>query len=143
MFRKTGPDDLLKIVEHMKPAGDTPFYPFTDLGRLRRIPHDGLIVAERQSEYAGFLYWYHGERPEFDEPVARYGYIEELQVVEKFRGQGIGRKLLTYALNRMKEAGLEAAYLRTREGNTPTQNLYESLGFRPFSRQIRYKLVIS
>ncbi len=127
----------------MGPSGGTPFYPFTDVDKLQNIPLNGLIVAERQGEYVGFLYWYSGENPEFDESAGKYGYIEEFQVLEKYRGQGIGRRLLTYALSQMKEAGVEAAYLRTREGNTPAQNLYESLGFRPYSRHIRYKLVIS
>ena len=139
---KAAADDLPRIVEHTGPSGGTPFYPFTDLDKLQNIPRDGLIVGEWQGEYVGFLYWYSGENPEFDESAGRYGYIEEFQVLEKCRGQGIGRRLLTYALSQMKEAGVDAVYLRTREGNTPAQNLYESFGFRPYSRHIRYKLVI-
>ena len=142
LFRKARPADLVKVAEHMKPTGETPFYSFADPEKLRSIPLDGLIIAELRSEYVGFLYWYHGEKPEFDESVGRYAYVEEFQVMDKFRGRGIGRKLLTYALQQMKEAGVEAVYLRTREGNTPAQNLYESVGFRPYSRHIRYRLVL-
>ncbi len=142
-FRKASSDDLAKIAEHMKPTGETPLYPFTDVDRLRNIPLDGLIVAEAAGEYAGFLYWYRGEKPDFDESVGVYGYIEEVQVVDRFRGHGIGRKMLAYALNQMKETGVEAVYLRTRDGNTPAQNLYESIGFRPYSRHIRYKLLLT
>ena len=142
-IRKAAADDLPKVVDHMRPTGGTPFYPFTDLNKLQKIPLDGLIVAEVRSEYVGFLYWFGGERPEFDSSVRKYGYVEEFQVLEKFRGQGIGRELLAYALDQMKRSGVEAAFLRTREGNTPAQTLYESVGFRPYSRHIRYKLVIS
>ena len=142
-IRRATADDLPKIVEHTGLSGGTPFYPFADLAKLQNIPLDGLIVAEWQGEYVGFLYWYSGANPEFDESAGKYGYIEEFQVREKYRGQGVGRRLLTYALSQLKEAGVEAVYLRTREGNTQAQNLYESLGFRPYSRHIRYKLVIS
>ncbi len=127
----------------MRPTGGTPFYPFTDLEKLQNIPLDGLIVAEMQGEYAGFIYWYQGEKPEFDESVGKYGYIEEFQIVERLRGRGIGRSLLSHALSQMREAGVEAIFLRTREGNEPAQNLYESMGFRPYSSHIRYKLAIS
>ena len=142
-IRKATADDLPKIVEHMEPTGDAPFYPFAKLDKLQNISLDGLFTVEVEGEYAGFLYWFVGENPEFDSFVRKYGYIEEFQVLEKYRGQGIGRRLLTYALSQMKEAGVEAVYLRTREGNTPAQNLYESMDFSPYSRHIRYKLVIS
>ena len=142
-IRGTAADDLPKIVGQMAPTGSNPLYPFTDLGRLQNIPLDGLIVAEFQSEYAGFLYWFVEENPEFDRSVTKCGYIQELQVLEKFQRHGIGRNLVTYALKQMKENGIEAVYLDTREGNTPAQNLYESLGFRQYSRRIRYKLSTS
>ncbi len=142
-IRKATADDMPMIVEHMGPTGETPFYPFTDIEKLQRIPLDGLIVARSLGEYAGFLYWFTGQTPDFDSSVGKYGYIEELQVVEKFQRRGIGRKLLTHALDEMRRAGVEATYLRTREGNTPAQNLYESMGFQPYSRHVRYKLTIS
>jgi hypothetical protein len=74
-FRSATSDDLAKIVKHMKPTGETPFYPFADLDKLRKIPLDGLIVAELEGEYAGFLCWYDGKKPESDESIMRYGYI--------------------------------------------------------------------
>ena len=142
-IHKAASNDLPKIVHHMEPTGSTPLYPFSNLAKLQNIPLDGLIVCEFQSEYAGFLYWYLEVAPDFDPEVKKYGYIEELQVLERFQRKGVGRKMLGYALEKMKESGVQAIYLRTREGNTPAQNLYESVGFRPFSRHIRYKLNIS
>ncbi len=76
-IRKATVDDLPKIVERTGPSGGTPFYPFTALDKLQNIPLDRLIVAEWQGEYVGFLYWYSGENPEFDESAGKYGYIEE------------------------------------------------------------------
>ena len=40
-------------------------------------------------------------------------------MLKKFQRHGIGRNLVTYALKQMKENGIEAVYLDTREGNTP------------------------
>ncbi|HEY4822052.1 MAG TPA: hypothetical protein VIH83_00005 [Candidatus Bathyarchaeia archaeon] len=39
-IRRAAVDDLPKIVEHMGPTGDAPFYPFADLDRLQNIPLD-------------------------------------------------------------------------------------------------------
>ena len=149
VIHKATAEDLPKIVRHMEPTGKTPLYPFTDLAKLQNIPLDGLIVAEVQGEYAGFLYWYRGEEdawlrqgeaPGDDPAVKNYGNIEEVQVLTAFQRQGVGRKMLGYALEEMKGRGVKEVYLVAREGNTSAQGLYDSVGFRPFSRHIRYKL---
>ena len=84
-IRRASANDLPKIVEQMAPTGSNPLYPFTDLGRLQNIPLDGLIVAEFQSEYAGFLYWFVEENPEFDRSVTKCGYIQDFRSWKGFR----------------------------------------------------------
>lgn len=71
-------DDLPLIAKHYG-RGDTPWDPFGDVARLRKIPLGGFLVAEVDGEYAGFLYWFETERPWFDESVWQCAQIEELQ----------------------------------------------------------------
>jgi len=138
-IRQATPQDLSRVVEHYGP-GDTPWDPFGDPSRLQGIPLEGLIVAEAEGEYAGFLYWFVGEKPWFDPHVKTYAHIAEVQVVEGYRGQGVGRKLLSHALARLKENGIAAIYIDTTEDNKVARHLYESAGFRPFSCTIHYRL---
>ncbi len=101
---------------------------------------EGLLVAEVEGEYAGFLYWFEGEKPWFDQDIGRYAHIEEVQVLRKHRGRGVGKRLLTSALNRLMASGVEAIYIDTTEGNDVARHLYEAAGFLPIFGTIHYKL---
>ncbi len=48
---------------------------------------------------------------------------------ESARGTGLGRALVTAALERARERGCRRVELDTSEGNTPALALYHSLGF--------------
>lgn len=97
-------------------------------------------MAEVEGRYAGFLYWFVGEKPWFDIGVERYAHIVEVQVVEEYRRQGVGKRLLTYALEHVKESSIEAIYIDTTKDNLAARHLYESAGFRPLFRTIHYRL---
>ena len=138
-IRHANTNDLAHIVHHYGP-GDDPWDPFDDMIKLQRIPLEGLIIAEIDGKYAGFLYWFVGENPWFDPFVEKYGYITEVQVLENYRGQGVGKKLLVYALEQLKKKPIDAIYTATTEDNIVAKHLYDSNGFRPFSRTVHYKL---
>ena len=50
-------------------------------------------------------------------------------VRRKFRRHGIGNQLITEAINRTKDRGLERIELEAFASNTPTIKLYEKLEF--------------
>ncbi len=131
--------DLPSVTDHYGKA-DTPWDPFGDVPKLEAIPLEGLLVAEVGGEYAGFLYWFEGEKPWFDRDVGRYAHIEEVQVLRKHRGRRVGKRLLTTALNRLRASGVGAIYIETTEDNDIAQRLYEGAGFRPLFGTIHYKL---
>lgn len=137
--RQALPSDLSRIVRHYG-SGDSPWDPFDDLAKLQSIPLEGLIVAEVDGDYAGFLYWFVGEKPWFDPNVKKYAHIVEVLVLTKYQGQGVGKKLLACALKRLRENAIEATYIDTTEDNIAARSLYEGAGFRAFSRTIHYKL---
>ncbi len=56
-------------------------------------------------------------------------HILNLCVLEEFRCHGIGRRLLTYLVERGTAAGMSEAFLEVRPSNTAAIRLYQSLGF--------------
>lgn len=93
-------------------------------------------------EYAGFLYWHLGEKPFFAPEIEKFGHIKEVEVLEKFQGQGVGRKLMIYGLEVLKASGVQEVFLATAETNNVARSLYESLGFNQFRKQIQIRLQI-
>jgi ribosomal protein S18 acetylase RimI-like enzyme len=130
--------DFKDITAHYGP-GDSPWDPFGNEERLKRIPLEGLRIAETESNYAGFLYWFIGENPWFDRETKRYAYITELHVVEEYQNRGVGTSLLEYAVDELRTKPV-TVFISTTEGNMIARTLYEKAGFRPFSQTIHYKL---
>lgn len=66
-----------------------------------------------------------------DEAKAGEYYLDTLAVSPDMRRKGIGRALLTAAIERGRESGIEKATLLVSPKNTPALRLYSSLGFKP------------
>ena len=56
-------------------------------------------------------------------------HILNLCILEAYRCRGIGRRLLTYMVERGAAAGMSEAFLEVRPSNTAAIRLYQSLGF--------------
>ncbi len=65
-----------------------------------------------------------------DETTAGEYYLDSLAVSHEFRHRGIGRALLTAAIEQGKALGIEKATLLVSPKNTHALRLYSSLGFR-------------
>jgi mycothiol synthase len=59
------------------------------------------------------------------------GYVDQLAVAARARGQGLGRALLLYGLAALRDAGLTVAELSVQGENAGATRLYESIGMRP------------
>lgn len=57
-------------------------------------------------------------------------YIVNIGILNKFRNQGYGKKLLQYLLSIAKEQGYSKAYLKVNLENRIALKLYDSLGFK-------------
>ncbi len=53
------------------------------------------------------------------------------QVAEKYTGHGVGRELLTRALDFCRRQGFKTGWLWTMDGLDAARHLYDSLGFKP------------
>ncbi len=57
------------------------------------------------------------------------GYVYDIEVRERFRGQGYGRATMLAAIEKARELGAEVVGLHVFGHNAPARALYKSLGF--------------
>lgn len=138
-MRPARSEDLLQVTRHYGPVGETPWDPFTDPLRLATIPGDGLLIAEKDGNYAGFLYWFEGRKPWFDKGADQYAQLEELHVRPEFEGWGVEQKLVDRFLREVSERRIPLLYVATIETNAAAQRIYDRAGFHPFLRTIHYR----
>src|SRR5215831_13717166 len=65
-------------------------------------------------------------------------HILNLCIREAFRCRGVGRRLLSYLLERAAASGMSEAFLEVRPSNTAAIRLYQSLGFEPVGTRRGY-----
>jgi ribosomal protein S18 acetylase RimI-like enzyme len=86
------------------------------------------------------LFLFHGTVPVgtctawYDELYQRqeFGRIHWLSIAPSYRGMGLGRALVSSAVNRMVILGHTAGYLSVDSDETAAINLFLSIGFRPW-----------
>ena len=92
-------------------------------------PNNELVVATADSEIAGFL------QLTFIPYLTYQGrwraLVEGVRVNKKYRGQGIGRKLFQWAIQRAKDKDCHLIQLTTDKQRPDAIKFYESLGFIP------------
>jgi ribosomal protein S18 acetylase RimI-like enzyme len=70
-----------------------------------------------------------------------FAYLDDVFVLEQYRGQGIGSKLMREALNDARKSGCVRVELGTRRDNIRARRLYERLGFDEVDG-VRYSLML-
>ncbi|MBA2476812.1 MAG: GNAT family N-acetyltransferase [Actinobacteria bacterium] len=95
-------------------------------------PDLDLVVEAPDCTYAAFvLAWY--------DPENRVGEFEPVGTDPRFRRRGLARALNLFGLERLREVGARAAVgCRGDDGHPVPRRLYESVGFRELSRNVRY-----
>lgn len=97
------------------------------------LAHDpeGLFVAEADGEVVGYVStWIDAE--------AGIGNIPNLAIRADWRGRGVGRKLIEYALAHFRRAGCAYAKIETLEQNDVGYAVYMKLGFVEVARQVHF-----
>ena len=64
--------------------------------------------------------------------------VEDVVVKQSFRRQGIGEKLLDFAIKEISQKSVEKIFLEVREGNEKAINLYSKKGFKQISVRKKY-----
>lgn len=57
--------------------------------------------------------------------------VEGVRVDSRYRGQGIGRQMLQWAIDRARERDCQLVQLTSDKQRSRARQFYESLGFRP------------
>jgi ribosomal protein S18 acetylase RimI-like enzyme len=95
----------------------------------------GCFVAEVPGQVAGFI------KTSVDHATGA-GRIPNLAVSGEHQGRGLGRALLTRALDYFAEEGLRHAQIETLDTNERGQHLYPALGFGEVARKIHYSMAL-
>lgn len=88
-------------------------------------PHAEVVIAEADGEAAGFALFFH----KYSTFLGRPGiYLEDLFVLPRFRGRGIGRALMVHVAKLAVERGCGRFEWSVLDWNTPAIGFYRSLG---------------
>ena len=98
-----------------------------------RINAAGAFVAEADGRILGYITT-HIDR------IAGKARIPNLAVAAEARGQGLGRRLIAYALDYLRREGVAYAMIETMVGNEVGEHLYPACGFVEVGRQIHYAI---
>lgn len=138
VFRRAARADLPKIVEML--ADDflgkqrerfENSLPESYLKAFEEIEADHnneLVVVEQNGETVGTLQMTFIPSVSFQ--GGRRAQIESVRVVAERRGQGIGRKMFQWAIERAREKNCRMIQLSTNNDRADAQRFYENLGFK-------------
>ena len=82
--------------------------------------NDGNVMGTLQLSHIPYLTYQGGIRTQ----------IEAVRIAKEWRGQGIGEKFFTWAINRAKEKGAHLVQLTTDKKRPEAKKFYERLGFK-------------
>jgi ribosomal protein S18 acetylase RimI-like enzyme len=133
-------DDTLKQlwIESIREGSLTILPTEANAATWARFTQDGLnkgrnflLVAKTGNRTIGYaLANVSKESPfELSEPIC---FLNDVYVAPEFRGKGIGKRLTTECLSRMKTKGFETVRLNVLPENKIAIRLYEKLGFKTF-----------
>ncbi len=127
-FRLLTFSDLPAIMAIENESYSTPWRESTFEGLLRRNDTDviGATVVGRLIGYA--ICWTVGDQAE----------LGNLAVAKSERRRGVGKSLVTSALDRVRERGARVCFLEVRLSNDGARSLYESCGFYAIGRRRDY-----
>ena len=135
-----GPGDAVIILDMMKdyyPIEGATFRPDVQGPALRALLADPALgrvyLVRRNDEAAGYVVL------TFDyglEAGGREIFIDELFIVERHRGQGLGTHVLDFVSRACRELGGRALHLAVGFGNARARAVYQKHGFVPTRREM-------
>ncbi len=129
-------DDPLGAVREGDPADERYLAAFD---RIDSDPYDELIVAERDGKVVGTM------QLSYLAGLSRLGaercQIEAVRVAASTRGQGLGRKMVQWGIDRARARGCAMVQLTSDKSRADAHRFYDSLGFT--ASHEGYKLALS
>ncbi|MDA7951973.1 MAG: GNAT family acetyltransferase [Pirellulaceae bacterium] len=107
--------------------------PAEDIDCKWRTQRDLFWVYEEQGQIVGtIMAGYDGHR----------GWIYSVAVDDSCRGTGIGKRLVSHAVESLKGVGCRTVHLQVRERTAKVVSFYEKLGFSVLPRISMYKSLV-
>lgn len=97
---------------------------------------EGCFVAEADGQVAGFV------TTQVD-PTTGVGHIPNVAVAPGLQGRGIGKRLLSHALDYFEARGLKYCRIETTTTNERGMRLYPEMGYREVARKIHYFMALA
>jgi GNAT superfamily N-acetyltransferase len=94
---------------------------------LKKHPSKLVLLAIHENSYAGLLVSFINFSTFSARPFIN---IHDIVVLDKYRGQGIGRRLIEEVFRKAEATDCSKITLEVREDNDTAQTLYSSLGFK-------------
>jgi len=91
-------------------------------------PNNELIVAELNGEIIGTLQLNY--TPSLSFRGSKRSTVESVRVDARYRGQGIGREMMLWAIERAREKGCTSMQLTSHKERKDAHRFYEKLGFK-------------
>lgn len=100
-------------------------------------PSAEVLIAEYEGQATGFALFF----TSYSTFLARPGiYLEDLFVLPRFRGHGIGKTLLTYLAGLVVERNMGRLDWSVLDWNEPAIKFYEQIGARGLTDWMQYRL---
>jgi ribosomal protein S18 acetylase RimI-like enzyme len=97
------------------------------------FPHRKVIQASGRGRRHVHS-WYHNPDYFMPEPYEAYPSHLHIDLLERARGRGHGRRMLEQVMERLRQRGSPGAHLGVSMMNTPAFGFYQRLGFRELIR---------
>ena len=88
--------------------------------------HAFVLVAMDGDKVAGFAVFY------LTPPEAE---LPDIVVDKSYRGQGLGKDLLSFAAAELTSKNIDTLFLEVRESNAPARGLYTKMGFEKIGKR--------
>ena len=111
--------------QYEEPLSDSYFAAFE---RIDSDPNHELIVAESKGEVIGTLHLMF--LPSLSYQGGVRAQIESVRVDRKYHTQGIGSRMMTWAIERAKARGAHLVQLTTHKSREDAHRFYDRLGFK-------------
>ncbi|MGI9372095.1 MAG: GNAT family N-acetyltransferase [Hyphomicrobiales bacterium] len=125
----------MQFFDRMRPVSNIGPPYITGLIAEIKGPHGRFLVADHQSQAIAFATLDLNKQRKDDRYEVDYTYaqVEELAVLEPYRGQGIGQKLLAHCERLAQEAGHKWLRISLITENPLASRAYSRAGFGPLS----------
>ena len=100
------------------------------LQEIKGSSNKNIYVCESEGEITGVILFTKYETDDDLEKIKKFVFVNEIVVLEKFRGCGIGKKLMDAVEDYAKDFGAQNVQLEVWENNRSAISFYEKNGFK-------------